>query len=114
MTERARLLRSEATFPERLLWSRLRNRKLSNAKFRRQSVIGSYVVDFYCPEHMLVIEFDGHSHDTTAAADLKRERCLQRQGLRVIRFANDDVIGNVEGVIEAVSNAIDEHAHRRT
>jgi len=112
MTGRARRLRCEATFPERLLWSRLRNRQLSGVKFRRQSVIGSYVVDFYCPEHMLVIELDGHSHDMTAAADLNRERYLQQQGLRVIRFGNDDVIGNVEGVIEAISNAIDDDAHR--
>ncbi len=80
---------------------------MSGAKFRRQHVIGPYVADFFCPEHKLVIELDGHSHDTTAAADLKRERYLQDQGLRVIRFGNAEVIRNVDGVLESIASAVD-------
>ncbi len=112
MTEPARRLRREATFPERLLWSRLRNRQLTGAKFRRQHVIGPYVVDFFCPQRKLVIELDGHSHDTTGIADLERERYLQQQGLHVIRFGNDEVIRNVDGVAEAVCSALEEEPPR--
>lgn len=112
MTERARRLRREATFPERLLWSRLRNRQVGGAKFRRQHVIGPYVVDFFCPQRKLVIELDGHSHDTTATADLERERYFQQQGLHVIRFGNDAVIRNVDRVAEAVCSAAEEDSPR--
>ncbi len=112
MTERARGLRREATFPERLLWRRLRNRQASGAKLRPQHVIGLYVVDFFCPKRKLVIELDGHSHDTTALADLERERYLQQQGLRVIRFGNDEVIRNVDRVTEAVCSVAEEDPPR--
>ena len=108
MTERARRLRCEATFPERLLWSRLRNKQISGTKFRRQHVIGPYVVDFFCRERKLVIEVDGHSHDTTAEVDLRREQYLRQQGLHVIRFGNDDVIRNLDGVTEAICSALEE------
>jgi very-short-patch-repair endonuclease len=107
MTQRARRLRRDATFPERLLWSRLRNQQVSGAKFRRQHVIGRYVADSLCPQHKLVIELDGHSHDMTAPADLKREGYLLDQGFRVIRFRNDEVVHNVGGVLEAIANAVD-------
>lgn len=112
MTERARCLRGEATFPERLLWTRLRNRQVGGAKLRRQHVIGPYVVDFFCPQRKLVIELDGHSHDTTAPADLEREKYLQQQGLRVIRFGNDEVIRDVDRVAEAVCGALEEEPPR--
>ena len=92
MTERARDLRREATFPERLLWSRLWDEQLEERRFRRQHVIGPYVVDFYCPSRELVIELDGHSHDTTAKADLQREEYLKGKGCQIIRFRNDEVV----------------------
>ena len=75
-------------------------------------MIGPYVVDFSYPQRKLVIELDGHSHDTMATADLERERYLQRQGLRVIRFGNDAVIRNVDGVAEAVCSALEEEPPR--
>ncbi len=108
MTERARDLRREATFPERLLWSRLRDGQLEGTRFRRQHVIGPYVADFYCAKHNLVIELDGHSHDTTAQADLRREEYLKEQGCRIVRFRNDEVIENIDGVLDAISNAVAE------
>ena len=108
MTARARTLRRDSTYPERKLWSRLRGGQLEGVRFRRQHVIGPYVADFYCADALLIIELDGHSHDTTADADLKREMYLERQGYRVIRFTNDHVIRGVEGVLEAISNAVEE------
>lgn len=108
MTARARHLRREATVPERLLWSRLRDGQVHGVRFRRQHVIGAYVVDFYCPSRDLVIELDGHSHDTTARADLQREECLKEQGCRIVRFRNDEVIESIDGVLEAISNAVAE------
>ncbi len=106
MTERARDLRRESTFPERLLWGRLRDGQLHGIRFRRQHVIGPYVVDFYCPSGDLVIELDGHSHDTTAQADLQRQEYLKGQGCRIVRFGNDEVVDNIDGVLEAISNAV--------
>lgn len=108
MTARARMLRRDSTYPERRLWSRLRNGQLEGVRFRRQHVIGPYVADFYCATASLVIELDGHSHDTTADADLRRETYLERQGYRVIRFNNDSVIYGIDAVLEAISNAVEE------
>jgi very-short-patch-repair endonuclease len=107
MTTRARTLRRDATFPERLLWRYLRDRQVSHTKFRRQEVIGPYVTDFLCEEHKMVVELDGHSHDTTGIEDLEREQFLTAQGFRVIRFMNDDVLRDVKGVVQAIADAID-------
>ena len=106
MTDCARTLRRDSTFPERLLWSYLRDRQVSQTKFRRQEVVGPYVTDFLCEEHKLVVELDGHSHDTTAVKDSERELFLTAQGFRVIRFMNDDVLRDVRGVVQAIGDAI--------
>ena len=106
-TSNARRLRRDATVPERLLWGRLRDRRWGDVKFRRQHPIGPYVTDFFCAEHNLVIELDGHSHDTTAKADLTREENLRKRGFRIIRFTNDSVIQDLGGVLEAIANAIE-------
>lgn len=114
MTARARRLRREATYPERKLWSRLRGGQLEGVRFRRQHVIGPYVADFYCADALLIIELDRHSHDTTADTDLKREEYLERQGYRILRFGNDDVIREIEGVLEAICSAVEHHRERET
>ena len=114
MTARARTLRRDSTFPERKLWSRLRNGQLEGVRFRRQHVIGPYVADFYCADALLVIELDGRSHDTTADADLKREAYLERGGYRILRFRNDDVIRGIEGVLEAICSAVEHYRKRET
>lgn len=80
---------------------------MSQIKFRRQEVVGPYVTDFLCEEHKLVVELDGHSHDTTAIEDSERERFLTAQGFRVVRFMNDDVLRDVKGVVQAIGNAIE-------
>ena len=69
MRERARRLRKDSTIPERVLWTLLRDRRLSGVKFRRQHPIGPYVVDFYCPSHGLIVELDGRSHDDRGIRD---------------------------------------------
>ncbi len=97
-----RRLRSNMTGPEAQLWSRLRARQLQGLKFRRQHGIGPYIVDFYCPEQSLVIEVDGDSHADAnqILKDRQREKYLQSLGLRVIRYINDDILKNLDGVLE--------------
>ncbi len=91
MTPVARKLRREMTFPERLLWSRLRRRG-QGTEVRRQVQIGAYIVDFYAPAVRVVIEVDGRSHDGRGAADVKRQADLEDLGLRVVRVTNDAVV----------------------
>ncbi len=109
-TRRARELRSAMTDAERLLWGSLRNRGLAGAKFRRQKPEGGYFVDFLCAQARLVVELDGGQHSEPEAEryDLARTRYLNAQGLRVIRFWNIDVIGDLHGVLDAVAAALAE------
>ncbi|MDD4891608.1 MAG: DUF559 domain-containing protein [Phycisphaerae bacterium] len=105
MIDRARKLRREATFPERLLWSRLRAGRCAGLIFRRQQVIDQYVADFFCPVSRLVIELDGRSHEGHDAEDAIRQEYLERQGLSVLRFTNDEVLGNLDAVVRAIALA---------
>ncbi|MCP3903235.1 MAG: endonuclease domain-containing protein [Planctomycetes bacterium] len=100
--DRARTLRNRSTFPERLLWSRLRNRRLLGAKFRRQHPIGPFVADFYCADAHLVIELDGESHDDPES-DAARSRHLEQNGLSVVRVTNDEVLNDLDLVLERIS-----------
>ena|SRR5271167_326334 len=103
--QRARQLREFSTDAERRMWSALRDRRLSRYKFRRQHPIGRYIVDFACTEYRLVIELDGSQHADNAA-DARRTAWLESQGWRMVRFWNNDVLGNIDGVIEAVLEAL--------
>src|SRR5258708_28776404 len=94
--DRVRRLREQATFPERLLWSRLRTRRLAGLKFRRQHPIGPYVADFFCDAAKLVIELDGMSHDGRAQYDKRRTNFMESQQFRVMRVSNDEVLHNIE------------------
>jgi very-short-patch-repair endonuclease len=100
--ERARQLRRAATFPERLLWGRLRAGRLAGIKFRRQHTIESFVVDFYCHEARLAIELDGDSHAGRGAYDADRTAQLAKLGVRVVRIANDDVLRDLDAVLELI------------
>ena len=102
---KARSLRRSSTDAERRLWSALRDRRLTKYKFRRQHPIGAYIVDFACTRHALVIELDGGQHADNAA-DARRTAWLESEGWRVVRFWNNDVLGNVSGVIEAILGAL--------
>ena len=103
-----RRLRSNMTGPETRLWSRLRARKLQGLKFRRQHGIGPYIVDFYCPEQSLVIEVDGDSHADAdqILKDQLRDRYFQSLGLHVIRYINDDILKNLDGVLENLAERL--------
>jgi very-short-patch-repair endonuclease len=89
------------TFPERLLWSRLRA-KQQRFKFRRQQPIGDYVADFYSSEARRIIELDGRSHRDTGDADDARQAWLGQQRIHVIRFTNDQVLKDIDAVVQAI------------
>jgi len=96
-----RKLRKTSTPWERKLWNILRSRQLKNYKFRRQFKIGEYVVDFYSPQARLIIELDGGQHNQKPhiKKDLLRQRKLEQSGNKVIRFWNNDIDENLEGVV---------------
>ncbi len=94
----ARRLRRDSTEAERALWRLLRARQLSGYKFRRQQPIDRYIVDFICFTHRLVIEVDGGQHGINLDYDERRTRHLEKQGFRVLRFWNNEVLENPEGV----------------
>jgi len=102
-------LRNTASDAERLLWSSLKGSQLLGYKFRRQQGIGQYVVDFYCPSKKVVIEIDGATHWTEEELrkDRKRQDTIEALGIRVLRFTNDDVYKNKEGVLDAILAVLD-------
>jgi very-short-patch-repair endonuclease len=104
-TNRARILRAHLTGAERTLWLRLRAHQFFGAKFRRQHPIGVYVVDFCCPTAMLVVELDGGQH--TPERDAARTRFLEVEGYTVVRFWNNEVSGNLEGVLTVLKQHLD-------
>jgi very-short-patch-repair endonuclease len=108
MLRRSRELRHEQTDAEQLLWSMLRGRRLAGLKFRRQHALGPYILDFFCAEQGLVVELDGDQHAQPANAlyDAERTRFLESHGLRVLRFGNREVLGQLELVLTQVHRAL--------
>ena len=98
----AKKLRKNQTDAEKKLWSKLRNKQLEGFKFRRQVPIGSFVADFVCYEGKVIIEVDGGQHASQTNQDEKRTRWFESQGYRVIRFWNNEVLSNFEGVLEVI------------
>ena len=108
-TERARENRKNSTPTETKIWNEvLRMRQFADYKFLRQKPIDNYIVDFYCSELQLVIEIDGDSHAETVEYDAERTRVLQSLGLTVVRYTNDDVICNIQGVYDHLIEKIEE------
>jgi DNA-3-methyladenine glycosylase len=103
-----RRLRTNPTRAEQLLWAKLRHNQIYGLKFRRQHGIGSYIVDFFCAEKTLVIEVDGdvHAAETQQTKDLERENYLKSLGFQVVRYTNDEVIKNLDGVLEDLSSRV--------
>jgi very-short-patch-repair endonuclease len=97
----ARRLRVNQTDAETVLWNRIRNRQIDGHKFVRQEPIGNYICDFVCREILLIIEVDGGQH-SESVADAIRDRHLTEEGYRVLRFWNNDVLGNLEGVLATI------------
>jgi very-short-patch-repair endonuclease len=109
-TDNARRLRRNATIAEQRLWYRLRSRSLYGMKFVRQEPIGPYIVDFVCRKHRLIIEVDGGQHCENVRDGI-RDRWLKEHSYRVLRFWNNDVIRNIDGVLETIASAL---PHDRT
>ena len=103
---RAKELRSDMSDAERRLWYYLRAARFKQSKFRRQVALGPYVADFLCEEARLIVEVDGGQHAEQAERDSARTRWLNAQGYLVMRFWNNDVLGNIEGVLATLSPAL--------
>jgi very-short-patch-repair endonuclease len=101
MTRIARRLRVNQRDAETVLWNRIRNRQIDGHKFVRQQPIGGYVCDFVCRERLLIVEVDGGQHNESVT-DAARDRRLAEDGYRMLRFWNNDVLGNLEGVLTTI------------
>jgi very-short-patch-repair endonuclease len=100
----ARALRSDMTDAERKLWYRLRAHRFNGTSFRRQVPIGHYIADFVCLQARLIVEVDGGQHG--AERDATRDAWLRGQGFHVLRFWNNDVHANIDGVLQVISDRL--------
>ena len=106
LTPVARILRRDKTEAEAKLWRCLHNRQMEGAKFRFQSPVGGHVPDFLCSDAKLIIELDGGQHGVQVEKDTLRTDALEAAGYTVIRFWNNDVLANTEGVLEMIRLAV--------
>ena len=90
------------TDAERFLWKYIRKRQLEGYRFRRQYPIGVYIVDFVCLDQKLIIELDGSQHQNNNEYDTTRSQYLELQGFKIIRFWNNQVLNEIEGVLETI------------
>jgi very-short-patch-repair endonuclease len=106
--EKRKELRNSMPKAEVLLWLRLKGRHMLGCKFRRQSSVGAFVVDFYSPEIKLGIELDGDSHFQEGAREYDQERqaFIESFGIKIVRFLNLDIYENLDGVLEAIEREI--------
>jgi very-short-patch-repair endonuclease len=102
----AKAMRREPVMTERTLWRVLRDRRLEGLKFRRQVVIGRYIVDFLCLRHRLIVEADGPFHEDNAAHDAERDAWLASQRFRVVRFANLRIETRAHEVVTEILEAV--------
>ena len=101
-----RSLRRQPTRAEDILWRRLRGARFHGAKFKRQVPFDRYVVDFYCHAAKLAVEIDGKQHDWFGEYDRGRSEVLQRLGVQVLRFSNEEVCGDLDSVLERIRAAL--------
>ena len=109
ISRHARALRANMTDAEQVMWSHLRGRRLGGFKFKRQWTIARYVVDFCCIEQRLAVEIDGGQH--SAERDAARTRALNEHGYSVVRYWNNDVLENLDGVLTDVLARLKTHPH---
>ncbi len=110
----ARQLRCNQTEAEKMLWSKLRNRQLNGYKFKRQVPVGNYIADFLCQATMLIVELDGGQHAEQQDYDQRRTYWLESQGFWVLRFWNNDVLSNINGVCDALVEAVGKQVNKIT
>jgi very-short-patch-repair endonuclease len=101
-------LRNNMPLAEKLMWVRLKGKQVSNARFRRQYSVGSYILDFYCPALKLAVEIDGDSHsgDEAFIYDTQRQASIESMGIRFLRFTNAEVIYGIEEVLKVITNHV--------
>ncbi len=103
--ELAKSMRRNMTPAEKRLWSALRRNQLDGFHFRRQQIIDGFIVDFYCHAAGLVVEVDGPVHDAQIEYDAERSRILASRGLQILRFRNEEVMGDLGGVLQRIRAA---------
>jgi very-short-patch-repair endonuclease len=108
LTRLAKKLRRDSTRVEAILWQRLRAKQLAGIKFRRQEPVDHFIVDFVSFEKRVIIELDGGQHAESAVRDGERDATLAQSGFTVLRFWNNEVLENPEGVLEAIREACSE------
>ncbi|HEY1708852.1 MAG TPA: DUF559 domain-containing protein [Rhizomicrobium sp.] len=106
LESRAKEMRHRPVAMEKLFWAQVRNRQLGGFKFRRQVPVGPYIADFVCVECRLIVELDGPLHPGRENYDTARDRYLEREGLRVMRFTNEDFAGDFHNVLRAIERAL--------
>jgi very-short-patch-repair endonuclease len=111
MLTRARTLRREMTPQERILWGHSRGRRFEGFKFRKQMWLDGYIADFACPQARLIVEADGSQHADNAQYDAARERAFAHLGWRTLRFWNNEINENLEGVLIAIAAALPSPSH---
>jgi len=109
-TEKRKALRKNMTKAEAMLWSEIKGRKIEGCKFRRQFGVGSYVLDFYCPELKLAIEVDGATHLTNRELryDIHRETEIENYSIHFLRFTNPEIYSDLYNVLEKIKLKIEE------
>jgi len=108
LKDRRRELRSNQTDAERKLWSLIRSRQIAGLRFLRQYGAGPYILDFYCPEKKLCVELDGGQHNASEHREYDKQRTeyLSSLGIKVIRFWDNEVFDNTQGVVEGIFSAV--------
>ena len=111
-SEPARRLRRNQTDAERVLWFRLRDRRLAGWKFKRQVPIDRFIVDFFCADGKLIVELDGGQHDKNREQDSDRTRILEAMSYLVLQFWNHDVLQNTNGVLEEILSTLPQQSFK--
>ncbi|MCX6132803.1 MAG: DUF559 domain-containing protein [Ignavibacteriales bacterium] len=102
----ARMLRNNMILAEILLWKQLKNKQLLEYDFHRQKPIDEFVVDFFCPKLLLAIEIDGDSHEGKLTKDSQRQRDIEKFSIQFLRFSDEEVKQNLEGVVDSIAHWI--------
>lgn len=102
LKQRSRDLRKNLTEAEQKLWQKLRNKQIHGHKFRRQFVLGNYIVDFICLDKRLIVEVDGGQHMDNVDYDSQRDEWLKNQNFKVLRFWNNQVLNEIDSVLEVI------------
>ena len=109
--DRARALRRNLTDAERSIWQIVRSCQIDGHRFRRQVPLGRYIADYVCHDARLIIEVDGGQHDRSSPQEVERSRFLQDQGYRILRFWNNEVLSNLDGVHATIAEDLRRHPH---